>query len=62
MGRHVFALGGNPEASRFSGLRLGRIQIGVYVLAGLTAGLAAFLGGASTARSLAGTRPDTSYT
>jgi len=44
MGRHVFALGGNAEASRFSGLRLGRIQIGVYVLAGLTAGLAAFLG------------------
>jgi len=44
MGRHVFAVGGNPEASRFSGLRLGRIQIGVYVLSGLTAGLAAFLG------------------
>ena len=44
MGRHVFAVGGNPEASRFSGLRLGRIQIGVYVLAGVTAGLAAFLG------------------
>src|SRR5437762_1921985 len=31
-GRHVFAVGGNAEASRFSGLRLGRIQIGVYVL------------------------------
>jgi ribose transport system permease protein len=44
MGRHVFAVGGNPEASRFSGLRLGRIQIGVYVVAGLCAGLAAFLG------------------
>jgi ribose transport system permease protein len=44
MGRHVFALGGNPEASRFSGLRLGRIQVGVYILAGLTAGLSAFLG------------------
>ncbi len=44
MGRHVFAVGGNAEASRFSGLRLGRIQIGVYVLSGLTAGLAAFLG------------------
>jgi ribose/xylose/arabinose/galactoside ABC-type transport system permease subunit len=44
MGRHVFAVGGNPEASRFSGLRLGRIQIGVYLLSGLTAGLAAFLG------------------
>jgi ribose/xylose/arabinose/galactoside ABC-type transport system permease subunit len=45
MGRHVFAIGGNAEASRFSGLRLGRIQIGVYLLSGLTAGLAAFLGG-----------------
>ena len=44
MGRHVFAVGGNAEASRFSGLRLGRIQVGVYVLAGLTAGLSAFLG------------------
>jgi ribose/xylose/arabinose/galactoside ABC-type transport system permease subunit len=44
MGRHVFAIGGNAEASRFSGLRLGRIQIGVYVLAGATAGLSAFLG------------------
>lgn len=44
MGRHVFAIGGNAEASRFSGLRLGRIQIGVFVISGLTAGLAAFLG------------------
>jgi ribose transport system permease protein len=44
MGRHVFAIGGNPEASRFSGLRLHRIQIGVFVLSGLTAGIAAFMG------------------
>ncbi|MBW3629436.1 MAG: ABC transporter permease [Gemmatimonadetes bacterium] len=44
MGRHVFAFGGSPEASRFSGLRLDRIQVGVYVVSGLTAGLAAFLG------------------
>lgn len=44
MGRHVFAFGGSPEASRYSGLRLDRIQIGVYVVSGLTAGLAAFLG------------------
>jgi ribose/xylose/arabinose/galactoside ABC-type transport system permease subunit len=44
MGRHVFALGGNPEASRFAGLRLGRIQLGVFLVSGLTAGLAAFLG------------------
>jgi len=43
-GRHVFAVGGNAEASRFSGLRLGRIQIGVYILSGASAGLASFLG------------------
>src|SRR6476646_2056167 len=44
MGRHVFAIGGNAEASRFSGLRLGRIQVGVFVISGLTAGLPAFMG------------------
>ena len=46
MGRHVFAFGGNAEASRFSGLRVNRIQLGVYVLSGLTAGIAAFVGAA----------------
>jgi ribose transport system permease protein len=44
MGRHVFAIGGNVEASRFSGLSIGRIQLGVFALSGLSAGLAAFLG------------------
>jgi ribose transport system permease protein len=40
----VFAVGGNVEASRFSGLLLPRITLGVYLVSGLTAGLAAFLG------------------
>jgi ribose transport system permease protein len=44
MGRHVFAVGGNAEASRFSGLRVPRIQLGVFVLSGITAGIAAFIG------------------
>ncbi len=44
MGRHVFAIGGNVEASRFSGLNLRRITLGVYLVSGTTAGLAAFLG------------------
>jgi ribose transport system permease protein len=44
MGRHIFAFGGNIEASRFAGLSLGRIQLGVFALSGLTAGIAAFLG------------------
>ena len=44
MGRHVFAIGGNAEASRFSGLRLPWIQTGVFLISGLTAGVAAFIG------------------
>ena len=44
MGRHIFAFGGNLEASRFAGLPLNRIQIGVFAVSGLTAGFAAFLG------------------
>jgi ribose/xylose/arabinose/galactoside ABC-type transport system permease subunit len=44
MGRHIFAFGGNIEASRFAGLFLSRIQMGVFAMSGLTAGIAAFLG------------------
>jgi ribose transport system permease protein len=43
-GRRVFAVGGNQEASRFSGVPIGRVKILVYILSGLTAGLAAFMG------------------
>jgi ribose transport system permease protein len=39
-------VGGNPEASRYSGLHVARIKLGVFVLSGLTAGIAAFLGAA----------------
>jgi ribose transport system permease protein len=46
MGRHIFAVGGNAEASRFSGLNVNRIRLGVFVLSGLVAGIAAFLGAA----------------
>ena len=46
MGRHVFAVGGNAEASRFSGLRVNRIRLGVFLWSALTAGFAAFLGAA----------------
>lgn len=43
MGRHVFAVGGNPEAARYAGLNVKRVTLGVFVLSGLTAGIAAFL-------------------
>ncbi len=43
-GRHVFAIGGNVEASRFSGVPISRVKMRVFLLAGLTAGIAAFMG------------------
>lgn len=44
MGRRVFAVGGNLTASQYSGLRVTPILVGVYAIAGLTAGIAAFVG------------------
>lgn len=46
MGRRIFAVGGNVEASRYAGLPLNRIFTGVYAVSGLCAGFAAFLGNA----------------
>lgn len=42
-GREVYAVGGNEEAARFSGLPVGLIKIRVYALSGLCAGLAAMV-------------------
>jgi ribose transport system permease protein len=44
MGRRIFAVGGNVEAARYAGLNTGKILTGVYIVAGLTAGIAAFVG------------------
>ena len=46
MGRHIYAVGGNPQASRYAGLNVKRITISVFAISGLTAGIAAFLGSA----------------
>ena len=42
-GRHVYAVGGNPEAARLAGLNVGRITLAVYVIIGFFAGLAGFV-------------------
>jgi rhamnose transport system permease protein len=42
-GRDIFAVGTNPEAAQFSGIRNQRIIFLVYLLSGLLAGLAAVL-------------------
>jgi ribose transport system permease protein len=42
-GRHVYGIGGNREAARLSGLKVDRIVIITFVIAGLGAGLAGLL-------------------
>jgi len=42
-GRHVYAVGDNAEAARLTGIKVNRVLLSVYVLAGLTYGIAAML-------------------
>lgn len=42
-GRRVYAIGGNELASRYSGIRVERVKLSVFVFSGLTAGVAALL-------------------
>ncbi|HSZ10496.1 MAG TPA: ABC transporter permease [Steroidobacteraceae bacterium] len=42
-GRHVYAVGGNPEAARLNGLNVAAIVTSVYVIVGVLSGLAGFL-------------------
>jgi len=47
-GRHVYAVGNSPEATRLTGIPTEKVLLWVYVLAGLCYGLAAMLGVART--------------
>lgn len=42
-GRYVYAIGGNEEAARLSGIAAGRVKIATYAVSGLLAGIAAVL-------------------
>jgi ribose/xylose/arabinose/galactoside ABC-type transport system permease subunit len=56
-GRQVYAVGGNPEAARLSGLNVDRIIASVYVISGFFAGLGSFVLAArlNSAEAVAGT-------
>ena len=43
VGRHVYAVGNNPEAARLSGINTSTLLLGVYTVAGLFYGIAALL-------------------
>jgi fructose transport system permease protein len=47
-GRHVYAVGNNPEATRLVGIPTERVLLNVYVLAGVLYGIAALLAVART--------------
>ena len=42
-GRHLYAIGGNPEAARRAGISVGRIIVIVFVVAGFLAALGGVL-------------------
>jgi ribose/xylose/arabinose/galactoside ABC-type transport system permease subunit len=42
-GRYVYAVGGNPEATRLSGVNTGSIRLMAYIISGITAALAGYL-------------------
>ncbi len=42
-GRHIYAIGGNPQAARVSGINVDRVLILVYTLCGMLAGFAGLL-------------------
>ena len=43
IGRHIYAIGGNPQAARVSGINVDRTLVVVYALCGLFAGFAGLL-------------------
>ncbi len=62
-GRHVFAVGGNEEAARRSGIKVGRIYVSVFILCSTFAAIGGLLmAGQQTAVSQASGTTDTNLT
>jgi len=51
-GRHVYAVGGNPEAARLAGVSVTRVQTATFALAGASAGLAGVVSSSRTLSAL----------
>jgi D-xylose transport system permease protein len=47
-GRHMYAIGGNPEAARLSGVDVKKVTIGVYTILGVLTALAGLMLAART--------------
>jgi len=53
-GRHVMLVGSNRAAARYSGIRVSRVEFGVYALSGLLGGLAGFVSIANLGNAIPG--------
>lgn len=42
-GRHLYAMGGNPEAARYAGIPMARLQVSVFLLCSLCAGISGLI-------------------
>jgi simple sugar transport system permease protein len=42
-GRYIYAIGGNPEAAKLSGIKVAQVQLAAYMISGLLAGFAGVL-------------------
>ena len=42
-GRHIYAVGGNEEAARLSGIRIDRVKLAAYAVSGLCAGIGSLI-------------------
>jgi D-xylose transport system permease protein len=47
-GRHIYAIGGNPDAARLSGVDVRKVTLGVYALLGVLTAIAGILSAART--------------
>jgi ribose transport system permease protein len=57
-GRYLYAVGGNAEAARLSGIRTGRITAAAYALSGLAAGFAGVMVASQQATGQANSAPN----
>lgn len=53
-GRHVYGVGGNRQAAKFSGIRIARVEISVYVICGVLAAVSGII----MASRLSGAQPN----
>lgn len=62
LGRYVYAVGGNPEAARLSGIRVNVIRVTTFALCGLASGIAGVLVASRISQGQANTGSDYTLT